>query len=311
MDVDTLAAWYALDSVKGFGPGKCRALYAAGMSPQAALGNPDELPFRGKTGERLAAGIAAVDDPTRTAARENAYRDLETASRLEVAVLGYADSRYPSRVLDSNYPVPFLFVRGDATALDTRSVACVGSRQIAGPYADRQSRFAGFAASMGLTVVSGFATGADTIAHDAAVDVGGRTVAVLPCGLDLVFPPENRDRWERWRSLPGVAFVSDFRFGRRADALALRKRNKLIVACSGGVLVGQSSDKGGAMNAYRFALEQRKPVATFAPDGTDATSGNAQIGASNKVPASTFPADRDAPDEWRMWTASLDALQEG
>ena len=106
--------------------------------------------------------------------------------------------------------------------------------------------------------MSGFAVGADSIGHRAARDASGRTVCVMPCGLDNLFPPENRTLWEELLDYPGAAFVSEFGFGRRASALLLRKRNKLIAAFSQGVLVAQSSYGGGAMNAYRFAREQKK-----------------------------------------------------
>ena len=77
-------------------------------------------------------------------------------------------------------------------------------------------------------------------------------MCVMPCGLDKVFPPENRGLWEELLAHPGAVFVSEFGFGQRASSLLLRKRNKLIVAFAQGVLVAQSALDGGAMNAYRF-----------------------------------------------------------
>ena len=305
MERDTLAGWYLLDSVKGFGPGKCRTVHESGIDPIKVIDDPTLLPIGSKTGEKLVAGLQQIDGEQRERARYDATRDLEQAEKLGVAILGYRDPHYPSRLYESNYPVPFLFVRGDLSALQRTAVACVGSRAIRPPYSTRQAQFAEFAASHGYTIVSGFATGADIIAHDATVRVDGRTVAVMPSGLDLVFPPEHRSRWQEWLNKPGVAFVSDFRFGRRADALALRKRNKLIVALASGVLIGQSDPKGGAMNAFRFALEQRKPVATFESDDDSDAGGNAQIAATEKVPATTFPRTVDAPDQWNTWLASL------
>ena len=86
--------------------------------------------------------------------------------------------------------------------------------------------------------------------------------------------------------------------------MTLRKRNKLIVAASLGVVVSQSSVKGGAMNAYRFAVEQRKPVATLESDGTDQTSGNELIRAKGPS-ASVFSADRADKDAWGQWLRRL------
>ena len=83
-----------------------------------------------------------------------------------------------------------------------------------------------------------------------------------------MFPPENRKLWRQLVDSGRAVFLSEFAFGRRAGSLTLRKRNKLIVAVSRGVLVGQTGKSGGAMNAFRFGLEQKKPIATFEPDGT-------------------------------------------
>ncbi len=86
--------------------------------------------------------------------------------------------------------------------------------------------------------------------------------------------------------------------------MTLRKRNKLIVAAARGVLIGQSSVTGGAMNAYRFAIEQRKPVATFAADGAADAEGNRQIESEHKVPTVAFPTTSTS-DRWDEWLSKL------
>ena len=82
--------------------------------------------------------------------------------------------------------------------------------------------------------------------------------------------------------------MSEFGFGQRASSLSLRKRNKLIVACAQGVLVAQSATDGGAMNAYRFGREQKKPIATFRSDGSRDTTGNALISEKHGARDVTF-----------------------
>ena len=182
---------------------------------------------------------------------------------------------------------------------DARMVAVVGSRNTRELYAGAVRRFAGMAGHDGVGVVSGFAMGADSMGHRAAVEAGGRTVCVMPCGLDKVFPPENRGLWEDLLVHPNAVFVSEFGFGQRASSLLLRKRNKLIVAFAQGVLVAQSSLKGGAMNAYRFGREQKKPVATFRTDGTEETSGNELIEGDDRTGGLAFElADRQWGYEW-------------
>lgn len=273
-----LAALYALERVTGFGPAKFRALHEAGIEPAAAIDSPDLLPFKGRTGDKLRDQIGSLSPTDLDAARWRAAVQMERAHSIGASIVTHGDPRYPERVYASNNPVPVLYVRGDpAIWNDAAAVAVVGSRNTREPYAGAARAFAALAARSGVLVASGFALGTDSIGHKAAVDAGGRTVCVMPCGLDKVFPPENRTLWERLLEHPKAVFVSEFGFGQRASSLLLRKRNKLIVAFVQGVLVAQSAVNGGAMNAYRFAREQRKPVAAFVQDGSVETTGNAII----------------------------------
>ena len=137
----------------------------------------------------------------------------------------------------------------------------------------------------------------------------------MPCGLDRPFPPENKGFFQELLGYHRAVAVSEFPFGTAANSLNLRKRNKLIVAFALAVMLSQTSASGGAMNAYRFALEQKKPVATFATDGTKRTSGNEQIArrrgpqARHERPAAThrpprgtvFPATGPDPTGWDAW----------
>ena len=261
---DMLGALYALERVSGFGPVKFREMHSSGVDPRLAIERPRVLPLSGRTGEKLRAAISALSHRDLELGYSRAVEQLNRASACSASILVHGDPEYPRRVYQSNNPVPVLYVRGDPTLwTDRGSVAVVGSRKTGGRYANGARRFAATAAGMGLVVVSGFAIGADTIGHRAALEVRGRTVCVMPCGLDKVFPPENREFWEQLLEYPGAALVSEFGFGQRASSLLLRKRNKLIVAFAQGVLVAQSAANGGAMNAYRFGRAQKKPVATF------------------------------------------------
>ena len=274
----TLGALYALNRISGFGPVKFRMMHEAGVDPREALDHPDLLPFTGRMGSKLKQAVHLLTDVDRQMARSLAAKQLFLAKRYSASILIHGDTHYPQRVYDSNNPLPILFVRGNPSIWNERpSIAVVGSRQIREPYTTSARRFAAAAASSGTLVVSGFAMGADSIAHRAAHTSNGPTVCVMPCGLDKVFPPENRELWEDLLGYTGAVFVTEFGFGQRASALLLRKRNKLIVAFAQGVLVAQSAAKGGAMNAYRFAREQKKPVATFKPDASEDTMGNRLI----------------------------------
>ena len=304
-EADRLGALYALERVSGFGPAKFRALHEAGIDPAAALEQPDVLPFKGRTGEKLRRGIESLSPAELDAVHTRANDQVERAHALGALILTHGDAGYPERVYASNNPVPVLYVRGDPAFWGgAHAVAVVGSRNTREPYASAAQTFAAVAARNGVLVVSGFAMGADSIGHTASLEAGGATVCVMPCGLDNVFPPESRGLWERLLVDPNAVFVSEFGFGQRASSLLLRKRNKLIVAFVEGVLVAQSAVDGGAMNAYRFGREQRKPVATFRNDGSNETTGNAAIENDARTGRFGFEA-RCRESEYEAWLRAL------
>jgi DNA processing protein len=302
-DVAALAAVYALESIRGFGPQKFREVTAAGLTATDVLEAPSKLPITGRRGEAFR---QLLDELTRAGIREferRAETQLEHARDSAASILLHGDAGYPRALWQSNNPVPVLYVHGDLGLLtQTRSVACVGSRAIKEPYRQLQEDFVTAAAADGWLIVSGFAAGADTVSHRAARDASGVTACVMPCGLDRPFPPENKRLWRDFLDYPGAVLVSEFPFGTAASALTLSKRNRTIVGLSHGALIGQASATGGAMYAFRFAQEQHKPVATFAADCTEETSGNAAITRSG---GTTFPADRRDNQAWDSWLDSL------
>ena len=303
-----LESIYALDSVRGFGPQKFKQLHAAGVDPARVLDDHTLLPIPGKTGERLRTAIAGMTDDTRLKVRARAERQIERARQLGATILTYRHPCYPANVLRSNNPVPVLYARGNCEVLRWEPVvACVGSRAIRPPYSRVHEVLASGAAGAGFAIGSGFALGADTIGHRAAFEAGGRTICILPGGVDRPFPPENRDLWVRLLKYPGAVMVSEFAFGTGASKLTLRKRNKLIVACSRAIFVSQSAANGGAMNAYRFAREQKKPVATCEGDDRQDTSGNAKIGEDLRQGDAVFATDTPEQDflDWLRGSYSL------
>jgi DNA processing protein len=144
--------------------------------------------------------------------------------------------------------------------------------------------------------------GADSIGHERAWQLSGKTVCVMPGGLDRPFPPENKGLWANLLEYSGAVMVSEAPFGMSASSLTLRKRNKLIVALSRGVLICQSSLTGGAMNAYRFALELRKAVAILPADENQDSSGNAAIAAKG---ANAVLDGSEAYEQWLRLLSSL------
>jgi DNA protecting protein DprA len=311
IDVNELGAVMLLETVRGLGPQKFRAVHDAGVSVREVLDRPELLPVTGKRGEDLKRGISELGEDAADQALLRAAHQILRAREHGATILTYRHPDYPPLLRRSNTPVPILYARGDLGVLqDPKTVAAVGARAIRSPYAEDLRWFVESAVRDDFTIVSGFATGADTIAHVAAMDEQGRTLIVMPSGLDRPFPPENRDLWDQLKDRPGAVFVSESPFGTAASTLTLRKRNKLIVALSRGVLVGQSSADGGAMNAFRFAREQKKPVATFLSDGSPETSGNQQIEWAKNLSDAVFPpspssSGSEAQEHIHAWLSAL------
>lgn len=306
--LDHLTHLYVLDSIKGFGPQKFKAIHEYNISPRTIVEHPSKLPIFGKKGDEFRAALTRIDEKNFQECRHRASNQITSAHRYGVKILTYSHPAYPQNIYQSNNPVPILFVKGSLDVLaDVKVIACVGSRKIRFPYSEIEEEFVSAAVSHGFVIASGFATGADRIGHETAFRKNGRTICVMPCGLDTSFPPENKSLREEFLLYPGAVFISEFAFGIRASSLTLRRRNKLIVACSIGVLIAQSDVKGGAMNAYKFAREQHKPIATFESDGMADTSGNEHIISERAFNDRIFSlrANRGEYTEWLKALSSL------
>jgi DNA processing protein len=309
ISIEDLTALYILDSIKGLGPQACKALHESGARPSDVCKEPNLLPTKGKRGDKLRDQLRAAQNRDHKDLFERAVRQILAAAKYRAKILSYSHPAYPTNLYGSVYPVPILYVRGSVDVLqEEKTLACVGSRKIRAPYTEWESRFVRTACGAGFTIVSGFALGADSIGHRTAWESRGKTICVMPGGLDRPFPPENKDLWNSLLEYSGAVMVSELPFGRTASSLTLRKRNKLIVAFSRGVLIAQSSQKGGAMNAYRFALEQRKGVATFTPEAADDTSGNGLVATSH--PDAVLTTDDGTYERWLQKLSSATWMEQ-
>ena len=235
LGAEELAAWHLLSSVKGLGPMAAKAVHAAGITPVQLIGNPALYPLEGKRAKDVVTAMRALTDRERASAHKFAQSQLQRARELDATIIFYDDVDYPPLVRDSNNPIPILWARGNTSILRSRkTVACVGSRDIRAPYSELQAAFADVAVQEGFVITSGFAMGADSVGHRRALEGNGSTICVMPCGVDLVFPPENRELWRELIDSGRAVFLSEFPLGRRAESLTLRKRNKLIVAAAQG-----------------------------------------------------------------------------
>jgi DNA processing protein len=258
--MDDRRFWLAFNKVPGVGPVRTRHL----LDHFGDLGSAWTAPAH----DLAAAGLDARAVGQVLALRKTLDLPAEMA-RLVTAgahLLTWADAAYPARLLAIDDPPPVLYVRGELRADDEQAVALVGTRR-ATPYGrDVAHQLASGLAAAGVTVVSGLALGIDTVAHRAALDAGGRTVAVLGSGVDVIYPPQNRELAARIVAEERGAILSDYALGTGPEAANFPPRNRIISGLVRGVVIVEADLKSGAMITARFALEQGRDV--FAVPGS-------------------------------------------
>jgi DNA processing protein len=183
---------------------------------------------------------------------------LERLLKLGGEVITCLDPRFPAALKQIPYAPPFLYVKGTLLPRDDMAVAVVGTRKPS--YYGRRASYslAGDLCRHQVTVVSGLARGIDTAAHQAAVDCGGRTLAVLGCGLDVVYPPENKNLSQKITR--HGALISEFALGTRPEARNFPIRNRIISGLSRGVVVVEAGIQSGTHITANYALEQGREV---------------------------------------------------
>jgi DNA processing protein len=168
------------------------------------------------------------------------------------------DRDYPQTLrLIYNLP-PFLLIRGSIADADLRSVAIVGTRNPSSDGIQRAGRMARLLVEQNVTVVSGLARGIDTAAHTAALDAGGRTVAVIGTGVNRCYPSENRELAER--IIASGALVSQFWPDSAPTTYTFPRRNVTMSGIAQGTVVIEASSTSGAKMQARLALEHGKKV---------------------------------------------------
>ncbi|MEM8758414.1 MAG: DNA-processing protein DprA [Planctomycetota bacterium] len=237
----------------GFGPVRTLAAIELLGSPGAVL-TADETTLRAIPGIGPRTARSVRTEAKR--ARRYATDQLDQAENAGVHVLTSLDPEYPALLRPLADRPPVLFVRGRLEALgaDRFSVGMVGSRRCSSYGLEQSERFGGALAAAGLTVVSGGARGIDSAAHRGAVQANGRTIVVLGCGLDHVYPPENRGLFDRIAEEHGC-ILSELPLDAPPSPEHFPSRNRIISGLSLGVLVVEAGRKSGALITARLAAE--------------------------------------------------------
>ena len=185
-------------------------------------------------------------------------REIERLQATEISLTTLEDADYPETLRWIPEPPLVLYVWGALRHEDSLAVAVVGSRKPS-PYGQLAAqRLSTELAQYGFTVVSGLARGVDSLAHHGALQAGGRTIAVLGSGINVVYPPEHRRLYEAIRNQGAV--VSEFPFDTKPDRWNFPRRNRIISGLALGTLVVEASDQSGSLHTARHALEQGREV---------------------------------------------------
>lgn len=244
--------WFALKSVPHVGNVTFRRLVDHFGTPERAL----------TAGERELAVVpgilpAAVASILSHDYRDAAERECEALKRAKASVVTLHSPGYPRLLLSLPDPPPYLYVKGELPASET-AVAVVGSRRPSQYGLAAAEKLSRELARNGITVVSGMARGIDAAAHRAALSEGGRSIGVLGCGIDVVYPSENRALYAEMASRGAI--VSEFPVGTLPLAENFPRRNRIISGLSRGVLVVEAAEGSGSLITARCALEQGRDI---------------------------------------------------
>lgn len=243
--------WVALSLVPGIGPaGFAHLIRRHGSAAAAWEAGPHGLESIGRLGPGAKEGLVELRrDGLRAVVRRLAKRTAEAGGRIVTGL----DEDYPNALRTLDPRPATLFVAGDGAALAERAVAIVGTRRASGYGLSTATDLGDELARAGMVVVSGLALGIDGAAHRAAVNAGGRTVAVLPSPLNRVYPPRHRGL-ARDIVRSGGALVSEVAIGAPVGKPDFARRNRIIAGLSEAVVVVEAPDRSGALLTASAAI---------------------------------------------------------
>jgi DNA processing protein len=245
--------WLALNMVPGVGPITYRNLVARFHDPERVFAaSARDLASQGGIGEKT---IRAIKEfPGEKLAAE----ELKKVTDLGGSILTFRDQEYPKNLLQIYDPPPILYMRGAMEPGDPPMVAMVGSRR--GSFYGRTvtKKISKELSIAGVTVVSGMARGIDTSAHLGALEAGKGTVAVFGCGIDVIYPPENKKLF--FDIIAHGAVISEFPLSTPPEGKNFPRRNRIISGVSLGVVIVEATADSGSLITAAHALEQGREV---------------------------------------------------
>jgi len=250
--MDDLKYWVALSGIPHLGSARFRLLEAYFESLEDA--------WRADATQLEEAGMDPRTAQVVASAKRDADPDkgMEALAQAGVKAANWNSEDYPPRLREIHDPPPVLYYLGELMPSDQFSVAVVGTRNPTSYGREAATALSRDLASVGITIVSGLALGIDGVAHRAALECGGRTIAVVAGGLDTVYPREHAALFRQIQARGAV--VSEHKLGVRPDSRNFPRRNRLISGITLGTLVVEAGEGSGTRWTVQQALEQNREV---------------------------------------------------
>ncbi len=264
MDDRALRYWIGFNRTKGIGPVRLRTLIEHFGSIEAA--------WKASPGALEAAGLDRRTLNSLLSTRKTCDLDAELRAVEHVGswLLTIEDSQYPTLLRQIPDAPPLLYVRGTLKSGDNQAIAIVGTRR-ATTYGRTMAHNLSYPlAQRGITIVSGLARGIDETAHQAALEAGGRTIAVMANGIDTIYPPENRELAEKIAA--HGALITELPIGSVPERRHFMPRNRIVSGLCMGTIVVEAAAKSGALMTADLALEQGREVFAVPGNAVSPTS---------------------------------------
>ncbi|MGV1100454.1 DNA-processing protein DprA [Thiovibrio sp. JS02] len=255
--MDTRHLWLTLALTPGLGPATIKKLlhrfgtvsqvFSAGYEALTACSflRKESVPYLSGQKNALAAGVA---------------KELFLAEKTGITILGWDDPLFPPLLKEIPDPPVVLYVKGSPQALGSRGVAIVGARAASSYGLQVAEKLASDLVKNGLAITSGLALGIDGAAHRGALAAGGITIAVMGCGLDVVYPVQNKKLHDQIAETGAV--ISEYPFATMPENFRFPARNRIISGLSLGVVVVEAARRSGTLITAHQALEQGREVFT-------------------------------------------------
>lgn len=269
--------WIGFNLVKGIGATRLKALLNAFGDAETAWRAPAQALREAGLGPKL------VETLLQVRAGANLEKIWEQIQAKGITVLTWEDETYPRHLKEIDQPPPVVYLRGSYLPEDEWAVAIVGTRRVTAYGRHVTELIAADLARSGVTIISGLARGVDSIAHQAALEAGGRTLAVLGSGVDCIYPAEHRRLAEK--IMENGALISDYPPGTPPEAGNFPPRNRIISGLSLAVIITEAGERSGALITAGFAAEQGREV--FAAPGNITAPQSA--GTNRLIQQGVFP----------------------